>query len=161
MNLTYGYSEFQTTWNMLFGAVAPLMMHEVPDEAVKKAADQFVSEANQERLRVELELEEGAPISCSLHGMDFQTIKVQFRALGLIAKDWTLTPYGEEMMTRLRAVKRATVLNMAHTRISMCREFQRPLVIPFWPSCRIWQRPEGGLRTLLSMGRLLIFRRVI
>ncbi len=90
--------------------MAPLMMHEISDDAVKKAADQFVSEANQERLRVDLELEKGPPVSCALNEMDLQTIKVQFKALGLIAKNWTLTPFGEEMMTRLRAVKRPAVL---------------------------------------------------
>jgi hypothetical protein len=49
---------------------------------------------------------------------DFQTIKVQLRALGLIAKStkprsvkdidtyWTLTSYGDTVMTRLRAIQR-------------------------------------------------------
>ncbi|EBP9710788.1 forkhead box transcription factor, partial [Salmonella enterica subsp. enterica] len=51
----------------------------------------------------------------------FQTIKVQFRALGLIIKSeksrsvkdkgtyWTLTPYGENLMTTLRAIKKTLV----------------------------------------------------
>jgi hypothetical protein len=49
---------------------------------------------------------------------DFQTIKVQLRALGLIARSdrqrslrhagtyWTLTPYGDTLMTQLRAIRR-------------------------------------------------------
>ncbi|ECL2125438.1 hypothetical protein FSE01_15760, partial [Salmonella enterica subsp. enterica] len=49
---------------------------------------------------------------------DVQTIKVQFRALGLMVQSernrsvkdkgtyWTLTPYGENLMTTLRAIKR-------------------------------------------------------
>jgi len=56
--------------------------------------------------------------SFTLDQDDFQTIKVQLRALGLITKSdkarsvkdvtayWTLTPYGDEMMTRLRAIRR-------------------------------------------------------
>ena len=52
---------------------------------------------------------------------DFQTIKVQLRALGLVAKStkprslkdtetyWTLTPHGDRVMTQLRAVRREAV----------------------------------------------------
>jgi predicted MarR family transcription regulator len=54
----------------------------------------------------------------SLNQDDFQTVKIQLRALGLIIKSdkarsvkdvdtyWTLTPYGDEVMTRLRAIRR-------------------------------------------------------
>jgi predicted MarR family transcription regulator len=49
---------------------------------------------------------------------DFQTIKIQLRALGLITKStksrsvkdtatyWTLTPFGDTVMTRLRAIQK-------------------------------------------------------
>jgi hypothetical protein len=49
---------------------------------------------------------------------DFGTVVVQFRALGLIAKSdrargvkdtatyWTLTPFGDEHLTQLRAIRR-------------------------------------------------------
>ncbi|MNT32864.1 hypothetical protein D3C72_1687660 [compost metagenome] len=49
---------------------------------------------------------------------DYQTIKIQLRALGLIAKSekarsvkdagtyWTLTPYGDQVLTGLRAIRR-------------------------------------------------------
>lgn len=52
---------------------------------------------------------------------DFQTIKVQLRALGLIAKSeknrsvkdtqgyWTLTPFGDHVMNQLRAITRGSV----------------------------------------------------
>jgi hypothetical protein len=44
---------------------------------------------------------------------DFQKVKVQFRALGLITKDersrgetsWILTPYGDTLMTQVAAVR--------------------------------------------------------
>ena len=50
--------------------------------------------------------------------VDFQTIKVQFRALGLITKSdkkrsikdnqtyWTLTNFGDQTMVKLRALKK-------------------------------------------------------
>ncbi|EDU5982372.1 forkhead box transcription factor, partial [Salmonella enterica subsp. enterica serovar Aberdeen] len=59
--------------------------------------------------------------SLKVSNSDFQTIKVQFRALGLIIKSeksrsvkdkgtyWTLTPYGENLMTTLRAIKKTLV----------------------------------------------------
>ena len=52
---------------------------------------------------------------------DFQTIKVQLRALGLIVKSdktrsvkdtatyWSLTPYGSDLMTQLRAIRRVVL----------------------------------------------------
>ncbi len=55
----------------------------------------------------------------TLDDQDFQTVKIQLRALGLMAKSekarsvkdsgtyWTLTPYGDEIMTRLRAIRKA------------------------------------------------------
>ncbi|WP_250193431.1 hypothetical protein [Escherichia coli] len=60
-------------------------------------------------------------LSLKVSNSDFQTIKVQFRALGLIIKSeksrsvkdkgtyWTLTPYGENLMTTLRAIKKTLV----------------------------------------------------
>jgi hypothetical protein len=53
-------------------------------------------------------------------GNDFKTVIVQWRALGLIQQSdkqhtssnsspyWTLTPYGDNVMTRLRALRRSS-----------------------------------------------------
>ena len=53
-----------------------------------------------------------------VEGNDFQTVKIQLKGLGLITQSqkrrsvsdagtyWTLTPYGDTMMTRLRAILR-------------------------------------------------------
>ena len=55
---------------------------------------------------------------------DFQTIKIQLRALGLIAKStksrsvkdtatyWTLTPYGDNVMTKLRAIRKPEIRSL-------------------------------------------------
>lgn len=112
---------FQATWNSLFGVVAPLMINEASEPTLETALDRFVKEQNLDRLTKNKDLKDCNLEDFSLNEEDFQTIKVQLRALGLITKSdksrsvkdvstyWTLTPYGDEIMTRLRAIKRTAV----------------------------------------------------
>jgi hypothetical protein len=110
--------ETTVTWNEIFSVVSPLMIDEASDSDFRGAINTFA------RATAIAQLQESKP----LNGMrlidfevveeDFQTIKVQLRALGLIAKStkprsvkdtqtyWTLTPYGDTVMTRLRAISR-------------------------------------------------------
>lgn len=110
-------SGFSPTWDQMFSIVAPLMINEASEHTIKAALDSMVEEHNMQRL-LEYEKLKGHNLhSFSLHQEDFQTVKVQLRALGLIAKSekarsvkdsgtyWTLTPYGDEVMTRLRAIR--------------------------------------------------------
>lgn len=106
------------TWNELFSVVAPLMIHEAKEPALKTALDAKVRERNYDRLSREKQLADLELSNFSIQAEDFQTIKVQLRALGLITKSektrsvkdsgtyWTLTPYGDEVMTRLRAIRK-------------------------------------------------------
>jgi Domain of unknown function (DUF4062) len=111
-------SDFKATWNDIFSRVAPLMIHEALDLNLRAALTQFVSERNRDIVLQEL-VKDNPQVrlgSFELNDGDFQTIKIQLRALGLIAKSdkprsvkdsgtyWTLTPYGDEVMTRLRAI---------------------------------------------------------
>jgi hypothetical protein len=115
---TYVYHDaLNTTWNKVFAAVAPLMIGETRDNEFKQALNNFV------RLNRVSDLQaHGRPMQFQdfvVDESDFQTIKVQLRALGLITpskraravKDtatyWTLTPYGDSVMSRLRAVGRS------------------------------------------------------
>lgn len=109
---------FASTWNELFASIAPLMIHEATEEAMKNALDNLAEAKNIERLREDSKLVDHALRRFRISQDDFQTIKVQLRALGLIAKNdktrsvkdtgtyWTLTPYGDEVMTQLRAIRR-------------------------------------------------------
>jgi DNA-binding PadR family transcriptional regulator len=93
------------------------MINEASEGQLKSALDAMVEEGNLERLRSEEKLQRQRLENFSLHKEDFQTVKVQLRALGLIAKSekprsvkdsgtyWTLTPYGDEVMIRLRAIR--------------------------------------------------------
>lgn len=119
---SYEHTEiFKATWNRIFGVLAPLMINEASDYALKSGIDDFTREQNIEKLCKRNYLLSRELSAFTLNDDDFQTIKVQLRALGLIAKSektrsikntrtyWTLTPYGDEVMTRLRAIKRSMV----------------------------------------------------
>lgn len=68
--------------------------------------------SNEERLRGHINLR-----NFQIDDHDYQTVKIQLRALGLIAKSektrsvkdagtyWTLTPYGDQVLTSLRAIR--------------------------------------------------------
>ncbi len=111
-------SSYVTSWNQIFSVIAPLMIHEASEPALLSALNNFIGEYNLGRLSQLKDLD-GCRISgFSLKQEDFQTVKIQLRALGLIAKSdkarsvkdsgayWALTPYGDEVMTRLRAIRR-------------------------------------------------------
>jgi len=112
---------FQKTWNSIFGILAPLMINEAAEPALESAIDQFVADQNKINLAKNKKLKDSTLSQFSLNREDFQTLKVQLRALGLITKSektrsikdmetyWTLTPYGDEVMTRLIAIKRTIV----------------------------------------------------
>jgi Domain of unknown function (DUF4062) len=113
-------STFTPSWNELFAAVSPLLIDEASDRVVKEAFDQFVHEQSMDQLLKDKDLKNYELKGFSLDKDDFNTIKVQFLALRLIAKSskkkarsvsdrnayWMLTPYGESVMTSLRAIKR-------------------------------------------------------
>lgn len=118
----YGTGEyndvFSPTWNSLFSAIAPTMINEASEGSLKRGVESFVANSNRERYE-KLEGLGGHDLgSFNVSMDDFQTVKVQLRALGLIVKSvkphgikdtgtyWTLTPYGDQMMTRLRAIRR-------------------------------------------------------
>lgn len=117
-DVTYVH-EFSSTWNRVFAAVGPLMIHEISDNALKSTLDDFVKRETTEALWKRSALKGKKLSSFYIDKEDFQTIKIQLRALGLMAKSekvrslkdrqtyWTLTPYGDEIMTQLRAIKRA------------------------------------------------------
>lgn len=108
-----------TTWDDLFAAVSPLMIHETSDRDFRLQVSGFLRDQAIDDLR---KMEKLASLknftNFKVTDTDFQTIKVQLRALGLITmstkprsiKDseayWTLTPYGDTVMTRLRAIGR-------------------------------------------------------
>ena len=96
----------QFSWNELYGAVAPHLLGEGSEYDMEKALEEFI----QEKIKLKGEYDAYCRISKQSYGQ----IKVQLKALGLIRlsnrehteKDdvyWTLTPYGDYVMTQLLA----------------------------------------------------------
>jgi len=121
---TYGASQihaekFTASWNEIFSAVAPIMISEATESAIRSAMNSFVVERNFNLLRQRTALAHHEISELQINERHFQTIKVQLRALGLIAKSTrtrsvkdtatylSLTPYGDSVMTRLCAIRQS------------------------------------------------------
>jgi hypothetical protein len=99
------------SWNNIFYLIAPLMVDEATEEDLHNELKQYLRDIIEKKRRVR-------PINIYVKNIDFQTIKVQLIALGLIFKSdkkrsikdsgvyWSLTPYGETIMMQLRALKK-------------------------------------------------------
>ena len=117
----FGRTNYSTTisltWNEIFAGVAPTMISETSEEALYSAFRKLFAERSRHKIK--------ESVRQSIRGSDFsdeqiETCIVQFRALGLIresvkkrsVKDtntyWKLTPWGDHLMTTLRAIRKAT-----------------------------------------------------
>jgi hypothetical protein len=114
-----GYkARHRVKWNKIFFTVSPLMINECNDEALFNSLSKLVGDLARPKLQEVKELGDLQLLNFRIDSDDFQTIKIQLRALGLITKStksrsvkdtstyWTLTPYGDTVMTRLRAIQR-------------------------------------------------------
>ena len=112
------------TWNDIFAAIAPSLISKSSDSELRETFKRFF----ERRARKELEKKSKFKDK-SLHGFFIShdvidTCIVQLRALGLIresirtrrAKEsgiyWTLTPYGDQIMVQLRAIRKIQVINL-------------------------------------------------
>lgn len=103
------------TWNQIFAAVAPSMLHERSDHDLRIALRAYFDERARRQLAEEGHSDPGA---ISFRESDIETCVVQFRALGLIRENvrprsvkdtktyWRLTSHGDHLMTQLRAIRR-------------------------------------------------------
>ncbi|NNA50202.1 DUF4062 domain-containing protein [Pseudomonas lactis] len=110
------YGEVELTWNYIHALLSPLMIDEASDVALKHTLSEAI-----ESLMIENLSKNERPeriMNFEVSDSDYQTIKIQLRALGYITKSskarsvkdtatyWTLTPYGDTVMTRLRAKRK-------------------------------------------------------
>jgi hypothetical protein len=110
------YATFRTTWNDIFAVMAPLMIDKASEIELKRALDDWIYHNVIDNLYKENQ-DATHFYNISLYREGFNTVKVQMRALGLIRKSdrpkgikdsatyWTLTPYGDDLMTKLVALK--------------------------------------------------------
>jgi len=126
-----GWSEeidVETDWNGIFGAIGTSLLDEANQDDLRKrleswAASHAYAEAVERKDAWLAEQDFVAQLDnyrkAVISGDDFDTIILQLRALGLIVmsdrkrslKDvgtyWTLTPYGDEQLVALRALRRS------------------------------------------------------
>lgn len=105
-------------WDDIFFALSPHMIDEAKDVILLRTLSNMIKEHTLEELIKNSELKNLHLMDFQASPDDYQTIKVQLRALGLITQStknrsvkdtatyWTLTPYGDTVMTRLRAISR-------------------------------------------------------
>ena len=103
------------TWNEIFSTVSPHMVDEADECYLRTRLRGYVAEATKLPKKFGDRFHEPW---LEIRDSDFQTIKIQLRSLGLIrqsirqrsVKDtytyWTLTPYGDSVMTRLMAIRK-------------------------------------------------------
>jgi predicted DNA binding CopG/RHH family protein len=110
-------------WDDIFAAMSPLMIDEASESQLTQALNDLVVTEVFQGLADSSQFKGHRLRSFRISRDDFQTIKIQLRALGLIAKStknrsvkdtatyWTLTPYGDTVMTRLRAIKKPAIVH--------------------------------------------------
>lgn len=119
--------DWDASWDSLFRVIGPTMLNEATEDALREAlrADLlgfFRHDAyNAATVALEAEgeiVDEHLEAELDLFPEDFATLIIQLRALGLITKSekprsvkdtatyWTLTPYGDQHLTRLIAIRR-------------------------------------------------------
>lgn len=103
-------------WDDIFSTISPLMINEVSETGLIKAMNDLIKNESISELRATKGFKDLNLMDFRINTDDFQTIKIQLRALGLITKSsksrsvkdtatyWTLTPYGDTVMTVLRAI---------------------------------------------------------
>lgn len=103
----------EVSWNDLVYDVGPMLMSPTNELSFHSALTSSCSKhliALSQRKKDLKELDEIKSVSVSAH--DFQTVKIQLRALGIIDRSgamWSLTPFGDQMVTQLRALPMKSV----------------------------------------------------
>ncbi len=112
-------ASFFLSWSQIFARISPLMIDEATDRDLLNELNHMTIEINIESLRENNNLEKFSLEDFAIDHNVFNTIKVQLLALRLVMKSiknrsvkdrknyWILTPYGETLMTELRAIRRA------------------------------------------------------
>jgi len=128
------WKSFTLRWNAIFAAIAPLMINEASESSLKGALDALAYSYNVLLLRRSTKFKDGECRDFYIGSDDFQTIKIQLRALGLITRSekarsvkdsgtyWTLTAHGDEIMTQLRAIRR----NPGQSQDTLADETEQP-----------------------------------
>lgn len=103
----HGDKQYKIKWNRIIATLTPHMINECSDINLKSALHSLIKQISHDEWNFR-----------ALSDDSFQTVKIQMIALGIIkmssrkhsATDtntyWTLTPYGNKVMMRLKAIKK-------------------------------------------------------
>lgn len=106
------------SWNEIFSDISPLMIDEVSEISLRNKIDTYIFTKQYSVIKKNLEKADREIDKFKIIDNSFHTLKIQFRALGLITesikkrgvhdtnKYWSLTTYGDTKMTMLRAIKK-------------------------------------------------------
>lgn len=115
---TVQFATCTMSWDRIFSALAPVMINEVSERGLVRELNALIEKEVFDELKTDRSYKTKYLIDFEVESDDFQTVKVQLLALGLITKSvknrsvkdtgtyWTLTPYGDNQMTKLRAISR-------------------------------------------------------
>lgn len=108
--------EMELSYNQIYFLVSPAMVDESDENSLKQT---IISYSKNILIKTKLSKFKASEISqFTILDSNFQTLKIQFRALGLITQSvkkrsikdtgtyWTLTPFGDNLMVKLRAIKK-------------------------------------------------------
>lgn len=109
------------SWDEIFAEISPLLIDEATEHTIKTKVNEVIRKDRIQDLSKIFKKDKRIPTDFSIVDSDFQTLKIQFRALGYITesvkkrsihdkgKYWALTPYGDTIMTRLRAIRKSAL----------------------------------------------------
>jgi hypothetical protein len=111
------------SWTRIFSDLGPIMIDEASEGQLRTAANHMLELRSGPARAAHPDLEEHTDFGgFQISDHDFQTIKIQLRGLGLIMKSerprsvrdtgtyWALTPYGDQLLTTLRAIPKEAPL---------------------------------------------------
>jgi hypothetical protein len=114
-----GYTaKITPSWNEIFAAVAPCMIHEAANGPLRSAFRECFENHARATYEGRKEFKDQQLRAFEFHDEEIETCIVQLRALGLMRESvrkrslrdagtyWNLTPYGNNLMVQLRAIRR-------------------------------------------------------
>ncbi len=111
-------STFTIDWDSIFYHIGPHMIHEATDHQLYNVFGQFIREYRLNDLNNNPNFKNRNFFDFEIAQDSYQTIIIQLRALGMIVRSakprsvkntsnyWTLTSYGDNYLTRLRAIRK-------------------------------------------------------
>lgn len=108
--------KLKLTWDEIFYYISPLMINEARENSIINKMNTIANEKVADRIKKQFKPAKVSVVSVNHDSI--KTIVIQLRALGLISRSekarsvkdislyWKLTPFGDNHMTKLRAIKK-------------------------------------------------------